>query len=448
MCQLIRLQYFHNSSTLHSKMSSTGNAALDFSKLLEDAKTPGKFFSGKDFAVAFFLGLAPSVWDMGSDYYFAERANEENCGDIPPKTVKGLTYAFISLPGLLLAFSFLQKQLLNIFTCGGESRGCRCLTYCLILIILGAILAGVSLLMLFSSTSFFYLSIPSTVFIVGVKVLGLFLHSSEMKKLAIRVSAVESQWEASLQLFLVAFVAAKGGQLTRASLWSILSSVAMIGKVGAESFLTFGQESKLDNLSFARKIGLLALYSPAFTLTALFRISALAIIVAWGIYYAAIVHWPCALFLPFICLLTSQCIAKSDLSLGHCLQGVITELTTPSLWGNRGREGSYKIQMSMAIYLLILNTVFLVWVLVDPTAVSFVASLGGPFNPAGASKPVLSPGVKENLLPYVIMCICIGWISFPLFFLQTSFMVDPCSQSLTFTRTTVSRQYHSPIPML
>ena len=240
----------------------------------------------------------------------------------------------------------------------------------------------------------------------------------------------------------------KGGQLTEASLWSILSSVAMIGKVGAESFLTFGQESKLDNLSFLRKIGLLALYSPAFTLTALFRISALAIIVAWGIYYAAIVHWPCALVLPFLALLTSQCIAKSDLSLGHCLQGVITELTTPSLWGNRGREGSFKIQISMAIYLLILNTVFLVWVLVDPTADSFVTSMGGPFNPAGASKPVLNPGVDENLLPYVIICICIGWLSFPLFFLQTWFMVNPCSQSLFLTRTTVSRQYHSPIPML
>jgi len=430
----------------YSNMSK-GNAAVDFSKLLADAKTPYEFFSRKDFAVAFFLGLAPSVWDTGSDYYFAETATEENCGDIPPKTVRGLTYAFISLPGLLLAFSFLQKQLLNIFTCR-ESRGCQFLINGLILIILGVVLAGISFLMLFSSTSFFYLSIPSTIFIIGVKILGLFLHSPEMKKLTIRVSAVESQWEASLQLFLVAFVAAKGGQLTQASLWSILSSVAMIGKVGAESFLTFGQESKLDNLSFLRKIGLLALYSPAFTLTALFRISALAIIVAWGIYYAAIVHWPCALFLPFLALLSFQCIAKSDLSLGHCLQGVITELTTPSLWGNRGREGSYKIQISMAIYLLILNTIFLVWVLIDPTADSFVTILGGPFNPAGASKPVLSPGVEENLLPYVVMCTCIGWLSFPLFFLQTFFMVNPCSQSLFLTRTTVSRQYHSPIPML
>ena len=197
---------------LYVSNMSKGNAAVDLSKLLADAKTPYEFFSRKDFAVAFFLGLAPSVWDTGSDYYFAETATEENCGDIPPKTVRGLTYAFISLPGLLLAFSFLQKQLLNIFTCG-ESRGCQFLINCLILIILGVVLAGISFLMLFSSTSFFYLSIPSTIFIIGVKTLGLFLHSPEMKKLTIRVSAVESQWEASLQLFLVAFVAAKGGQV-------------------------------------------------------------------------------------------------------------------------------------------------------------------------------------------------------------------------------------------
>ena len=423
------------------------NAAVDFSKLLADAKTPDIFFSRKDFAVAFFLGLLPSVWDMGSDYYFAENADKSNTGEIPPTTVKGLTYAFLSLPGILLAFSFLQKKLLHICTCG-ESQRCRVLIYCLIFMILGGILAGVSFLMLFSSTSFFYLSIPSSVFVVGVKVLGLFLHSPEMKKLTIRVSAVESQWEASLQLFLVGFVAAKGGHLTLASLCSILSSVAMIGKVGAENFLTFGQESKLDNISFVRKIGLLAVYSPAFILMALFRISALAIIVAWGIYYAAIVHWPCALLLPFLGLLTIQCFAKSDLSLGHCLQGVITELTTPSLWGNRGREGSCKIQLSMAIYLLVLNTIFLVWVLVDPTAASFVTCIGGPFNPAGASKPVLRPGVKEDLLPYVIISIWIGWISSPLFFLQTIFMVDPCSNSLSITRTAVSRQYHSPIAVL
>ena len=382
------------------------NASVNISILLADIKRLSTYFSRRDFTLALFLGLLPSVWDMGSDYYFAEFITEASTGDIPLATVKGLTYAFISLPGLMLTFSFLQQQLFDVFTSGKRCSGptSRFFLHCLTLLVIGGVLAGVSCLVLFSSSSFIYLAIPSSTLILGVKVLGLFLHSPEMKKLSVRVSAAEAQWEASLQLFIVLFMIFKGGHLNNASFGSIFSSITMIGKAGAQNFLTFGQENKFDDMSLMKKLGLLALYSPAFIITATFRIGALAIIVAWGIYYAAIVHWPAALFLPFLAFIAARLFYMKDLSLGHLLQGVVAELTTISIWGNRGREGSRKIQLFMATYLLILNCGFLIWVLVDHTAVTFVTSLGGPFNPAGTSKPVLSPGLDESLLPYVIMC--------------------------------------------
>lgn len=403
--------------------------SVNIPKLLADLKHPPTFFSRLDFALALFLGLLPSVWDMGTDYYFAEYITESNTGEIPIATVKGLTYAFISLPGLMLAFSFLQQHLFEFLAsmdCCSEPCH-RLVLHCITLMVIGAILAGVSLLVLFSSSSFFYLAIPSSFFIVGVKALGLILHSPEMKKLSVRISAVEAQWEASLQLFLVSFMLFKGGELNLASIASILSSITMIGKAGAQNFLTFGQENKFDNTSLMKKLKLLAQFSPVFIITATFRIGSLAIIVAWGIYYAAIVHWPSALFIPFLVILIARSFAMKDLTLGHLLQGVVAELTTISIWGKRGREGSRNVQLFMATYLLILNSVFLVWVLLDHTADTFVHSLGGPFNPAGTSKPVLSPGLNKSLLPLVILCFICGLLSYPLHLLQLFYMIEPWS---------------------
>ena len=84
----------------------------------------------------------------------------------------------------------------------------------------------------------------------------------------------------------------------------------MIGKAGAQNFLTFWQKNKFDNTSLTKKLELL------FIITAAFRIGSLAIIVARGIYYAAIVHWPSALFIPFLVILIARLFAMKDLTLG------------------------------------------------------------------------------------------------------------------------------------
>ena len=53
------------------------------------------------------------------------------------------------------------------------------------------------------------------------------------------------------------------------------------------------------------------------------------------------------------------------------LEVVIAELTTHSLWGGRGREGSRNLQLFMTIYMISIHTVCLVLAV-------FNVGLGGP----------------------------------------------------------------------
>ena len=54
--------------------------------------------------------------------------------------------------------------------------------------------------------------------------------------------------------------------------------------------------------------------------------------------------------------------ALKDLSVVEILEGVIGELTTHSLWGGRGREGSKGIQLFMTISLVLVHTACLLCV--------------------------------------------------------------------------------------
>ena len=48
-----------------------------------------------------------------------------------------------------------------------------------------------------------------------------------------------------------------------------------------------------------------------------------------------------------------------DLTPGHIILGVLGELTSISLWGEKSRDASKNLCLGMASYILLLNTVFL-----------------------------------------------------------------------------------------
>ena len=127
----------------------------------------------------------------------------------------------------------------------------------------------------------FILAIITTVGMLGVKAIAVFVHGQEMQRLAVSVTCMESQHESALQLLLLVWIGIYGN-LSKSSIFAMVTSILVIGKAGASAFLTFGKENRLEEAGFLRKLRLLVVYSPVFMLTAIFRIGTLAILPVWG----------------------------------------------------------------------------------------------------------------------------------------------------------------------
>ena len=54
-----------------------------------------------------------------------------------------------------------------------------------------------------------------------------------------------------------------------------------------------------------------------------------------------------------------------QLSLEELCRGLLYELTTISLWGGLGRQGSRGLQLAMAVYFLVVNTSYVTWLYFD-----------------------------------------------------------------------------------
>jgi len=220
------------------------------------------------------------------------------------------------------------------------------------------------------SAYFYFTAILSTIMVLIVKVIALFAHGPELKKLSAQMTSSESQYESSLQLMLVLVISFTTGEFTLSSVSSLLSSVVMIGKSGAESYLTFGRENLLEQTGpgwrgLLNKIKLLAVYSPVFIATTSARLTALAVELTYTPSFATALLLPSSLAVPSMLVLLTKICALKDLSVVDLVKGLLGEQTTHSLWGGRGREGSKKLQLFMQVYLLLLHSICMVLVLLD-----------------------------------------------------------------------------------
>jgi hypothetical protein len=145
-------------------------------------------------------------------------------------------------------------------------------------------------------------AIATAMFIIGVKLLRLVVHGPEMKKIATKITAAEGMYESSLQVLLVAYVIFSTGKVQWQSVSAIISSILMIGKSSAEAYLTFGQVNKMDCRLLA-KLKMLAMFTPVFMLTAIFRIGTITLALIWDLGYVIIVIISVSLAAPFIFLL-------------------------------------------------------------------------------------------------------------------------------------------------
>ena len=256
-------------------------------------------------------------------------------------------------------------------------------------------------------------------------------HSSpEMKKFSVAVSVAEGGFESTFQLLLVLFIWLTGGTL---HLTTILSSLMMIGKSGAEKLLIFGHENKLRDKSFIAALLNIAEYAPVCAITAIFRLGSVAIIIAYQPHMLQPLNPVFALGLAMIFVHTLSTgivfliILWKSWSNGLLKQGAETKLrtlrvedisygvtgelslSTITRWGCLGRKTSRRIQLGIAVFLLLLYTGFLTWILCHLY-----------YNP---SNPVIDIWIQSPIKLFIYGVISCGLVSFSLFLYQIFYSV-------------------------
>ena len=262
------------------------------------------YFNKKDFLTGLIFGLSPSAWDLGEDYQFAENLEEAN--------LQYLSYLFISLPGIVYAVPLLKRFLDRCCPCAIAPMLGRIVTSTFALLLAGTVVAGVIFGIgvwspketpAVAVLALKILSIIVGVVLLSVKMLGVLVHTEKVKMINVRATNYEGVYESSFQFSLILYVWLHGQDL---DVSAMASSLLMIAKSGAENFLTFGQENKLENRKFLGKLKLMGKMMPVFLLTAFFRIATLSVCAAWDNVPFIYVLLPAALIATLGSILDSQ----------------------------------------------------------------------------------------------------------------------------------------------
>ena len=137
------------------------------------------------------------------------------------------------------------------------------------------------LLVLFSAPELlFYPAILVAAVILIVKASATFLHIDQVKACSLLVSSAEGNLESSYQFVLKLLIWLDGGKRDGASM---ATSLLMVAKSRVERHLDWRAKALgiEGNPSFSERTFLLLFFLPVFLLTCIFRLSSLALIVAW-----------------------------------------------------------------------------------------------------------------------------------------------------------------------
>ena len=153
-------------------------------------------FTKTGFLFPFFFGLVLSLWDLISDYLYAEE-NEDD---------RGFVYCFLCLPGLMLALTSMDSQLDKFgkrWCCSCYQQSpfscpcpcCRAVRGVMKLLFLATITFGVFNAAMFFENALFILSFPCTLYFLSFKLIAVFVHTKRMKKRMAEMNVIESQYE-------------------------------------------------------------------------------------------------------------------------------------------------------------------------------------------------------------------------------------------------------------
>ena len=247
------------------------------------------------------------------------------------------------------------------------------------------------------------LAITAGIAVLCVKTLGVIVHTENIKIINVRATAYEGCFESSLQLLFI--LSLWFGRITPdLDIPAMSSSLLVMAKSGAESFLTFGQDNKLRERNIMGKLKQIAKLILVFLLTAGFRVTTLSVTMAWDHCTFLFILLPAVIILPVLVLLLVKLCGKQQLQqlrVAEIVQGVVGEMTSIVLWGETGREGSREIQAVMGGYLTLLYSTILALVIALPSGI-----WRGPWY-------LYSP--KPELLTVTLVC---GLVGYGLFFYQ------------------------------
>ena len=238
--------------------------------------------------------------------------------------------------------------------------------------------------------------------------MDVFLHGPIMKKLSTMISCYEGRFESAFQLLmhLVLLITEQDKDKKDRFVYDyygVLTSLLMLGKDLSESILINGSsETTYLAKSFPMKIMAMTRLFPAITLTVVFRLGTIALLVNHALALDELLLL-IALKLTIVVLptLTILCIRQKypdmmQLSVVECLVGILSEVSGYSEWGNGNSSQSRWIQFGLNLYFCVIYGVYCVWTV---------------FNPPTQN--------AENFAITFLLC---GWLSFPLYMSQVFFI--------------------------
>ena len=147
------------------------------------------YFSWPGALAAILLGLAPSAWDVSSDYVYAQTWDETGYNP----QIRALVYFFICLPHLMAVLNAVNSWIINLLDVPSASTPWRHIgTSAGILLSLGLLSVtayGALKLGLHHPDVFAYLAVPSGAITICIKIAGIFVQGPEAKRALILLTA-------------------------------------------------------------------------------------------------------------------------------------------------------------------------------------------------------------------------------------------------------------------
>ena len=432
------------------------------------------WFNWRDFFIGFLLNLVPTALDISTDFNLARQMNLESKENRTAEITYDLfllgkwttnihsqfatfTYLFISLPGIILIMKMVFFKAKHTWTSHLLNHKCCHLALNLVALALTLTAAHAAVILATISVQepFFILAIFSAVFTLTVNLARVFVHSEEMKELALKVTTAEEQYESAFQihLFFLMWLVGAHPSGSVAELWlGQVTSVLMVAKVtgfyissnllyniqaGAESLMARESDENQERRSVRRLLKLI----PVCGITAIFRMGSYAMMINWSFRQRKETLWifntvqrdVLLLFLvPVVVLwlLQQKIEVLKPLTTMDIVQGVVGEMATIPVWEKLPTKESKRLNLGMAVYYLLLWSLLLLvaifcnltpWNLVPWCPNSRGDFLGGNARNSSSSLDLDSNAPCPPCTQFAIFCLLCGWFSFPLFLHQIFF---------------------------